>query len=73
LISVLRLPLTPASWLVGLGGGLAWLITWYSPFSIWIGAALSLLIVWAVRFEFRDRQRAQLAQHTDVRRAPKRK
>jgi hypothetical protein len=53
-ISVLRLPLTWGSWLVGLAGGAAWLMTWYAPVSIWLGAALSFVVVWAVRVEFRD-------------------
>lgn len=57
--SVLRLPLTPSSWLVGLAGGLAWLTTWYAPISIWIGATLCLLVVWAVRVEFRDQLRSR--------------
>ena len=39
-LSVVRLPLTWGSWLVGLSGGLTWLLTWYAPVSIWIGAAL---------------------------------
>jgi hypothetical protein len=58
-ISVLRLPLTWGSWLVGLAGGLSWLISWYAPVVIWIGAVLAFLIVWAVRVEFRDVQRLQ--------------
>ncbi|HET6847035.1 MAG TPA: hypothetical protein VFH29_09385 [Anaerolineales bacterium] len=61
-LSVLRLPLSWASWLVGLAGGLTWLISWYAPGSIWLGAVLSLLVVWAVRVEFRDVQRLRLAQ-----------
>jgi hypothetical protein len=72
-VSVLRLPLTWGSWLVGLAGGLAWLITWYAPVSIWIGAVLSMLVVWAVRVEFRDLQRARMAQQTEAQRAPPRK
>lgn len=62
-ISVLRLPLTWGSWLVGLAGGLTWLVAWYSPVSIWIGAGLSFLIVWAVRVEFRDRKRTQANEY----------
>jgi len=61
-ISVLRLPLTWGSWLVGLAGGLTWLVSWYAPVSIWIGAVLSFLIVWAVRVEFRDVQRTKMNQ-----------
>jgi hypothetical protein len=72
-ISVLRLPLTWGSWLVGLAGGLTWLISWYAPASIWVGAVLSLLVVWAVRVEFRDLQRARLRQEAKARPARSRK
>jgi hypothetical protein len=58
--SVPRLPLTWGSWLVGLAGGLSWLVSWYGPVSLWTGALLSFLIVWAVRVEFRDAKRAQM-------------
>jgi hypothetical protein len=37
------------SWLAGLAAGLAWLITWYAPISIWIGAVLELLVLWELR------------------------
>src|SRR5574340_409327 len=73
LVSVLRLPLTWGSWLVGLAAGLTWLVSWYAPVSIWMGAVLSLLIVWAVRVEYRDRQRARLAQAAALRPAASRK
>jgi hypothetical protein len=35
-------------WLAGLAVGIAWLITWYAPISIWIGALLELLVLWVV-------------------------
>ena len=72
-LSVLRLPLTWGSWLVGLSGGLTWLVTWYAPASIWIGAVLAMLVVWAVRVEFRDAQRARLAQGTNAKPSSTRK
>lgn len=42
-------PLSWGSWLAGLAAGLAWLITWYAPISIWIGGFLELLVLWALR------------------------
>ncbi len=68
-LSVLRLPLTWASWLVGLSSGLTWLLSWYAPVSIWIGAVLAMLVVWAVRVEFRDVQRARMEQQGRVKSA----
>jgi hypothetical protein len=56
--SVLRLPLTWRTWLTGLAAGLAWLLTWYAPISIWIGAVLELIVVWAMRVEYRRVARA---------------
>jgi hypothetical protein len=53
-IEVLRLPLTRGRWLLGLAGGLACMITWYAPEALWMGSALSLLVVWAVRVQQRD-------------------
>lgn len=41
-------PLSWRSWLAGLAAGLAWLITWYAPISIWIGAFLELLVLWGL-------------------------
>ena len=45
-------PLSWRSWLVGLGAGLAWLITWYAPISIWIGAFAELLVLWGLSRSF---------------------
>ena len=42
-------PLSWRGWLAGLAAGLAWLITWYAPISIWIGAFLELLVFWQLR------------------------
>ncbi|MGE5464087.1 MAG: hypothetical protein ACM3PS_12070 [Syntrophothermus sp.] len=39
-------PLTWKGWLAGLAAGVAWLITWYSPISIWIGLVLEILVIW---------------------------
>jgi hypothetical protein len=30
------------------------MVTWYAPEALWIGSALSLLVVWAVRVQQRD-------------------
>lgn len=38
-------PLTWNKWLTGLAGGVAWLVTWYAPVSIWIGVGLELLVL----------------------------
>jgi hypothetical protein len=51
LISNVLRPLTWRRWLVGLAAGAAWLITWYAPVSIWIGAMLEFLVVWALIWE----------------------
>ena len=45
-ILILVRPLTWRTWLDGLAAGLAWLLTWYAPVPIWIGAALALLVLW---------------------------
>jgi hypothetical protein len=45
-------PLSWRSWLAGLAAGLAWLITWYAPVSIWMGAFLELLVLWDLRPSF---------------------
>lgn len=73
LISVLRVPLTFGSWLVGLSGGIAWLISWYAPVSIWAGAVLAMLVVWAVRVEYRDLQLQRMAQRNKAKSSPARK
>jgi hypothetical protein len=44
IIVLLVRPLSWTMWLVGLGAGIVWLITWYAPIPIWI-AVLSLLCV----------------------------
>ena len=65
LLSILRLPLTWISWLIGLAGGSAWLVTWYAPRSLWVGAAFAMLGVWAIRVEERDLKRARMRQEQD--------
>jgi len=47
-LTLLR-PLTWRRGLAGLAAGAAWLITWYAPVSIWIGALLELLVLWVFR------------------------
>ena len=57
--SIVGLPLTWRTWLSALAAGLASLITWYAPDSIWIGALLDLFVVWAMRVEHRRVTRAK--------------
>ena len=40
--------LTWNRWLTGLAGGVAWLVTWYAPVSIWIGVGLEFLVLWGL-------------------------
>jgi hypothetical protein len=42
-------PLSWRSWLAGLAAGAVWLVTWYAPISIWIGAFLELVVLWGLR------------------------
>jgi len=58
-LSMLRLPPSWGTWFIGLAGGLAWLISWYAPGSIWTGAVLAFLVIWAVRVRFRDLQQTE--------------
>lgn len=53
LINLCVRPLSWQTWLAGLATGLAWLITWYAPVSIWIGI-LSELVAFGTLFLFRD-------------------
>lgn len=48
-ILVFLRPLSWRGWLTGLAAGLAWLITWYAPISIWMGAFVELLVLWILR------------------------
>jgi len=59
-IAMLRLPLSRSRWLLGLAGVLACMVTWYAPRALWIGSALSLLVVWAVRVQQRDHKIARV-------------
>lgn len=59
-IALLRLPPRRIRWLLGLTGGLACMVTWYAHGALWIGSALSLLVVWAVRVQQRDDRVARL-------------
>lgn len=38
-------PLSWHNWMAGFAAGAAWLIIWYAPISIWIGALLELLVL----------------------------
>jgi hypothetical protein len=48
-VLLLLRPLTRKTWLAGLAAGGAWLITWYAPTPIWIGATLGLLTSFGLR------------------------
>jgi len=39
-------PLTWDKWLKGLAVGVAWLVTWYAPVSIWVGFGLEIFVLW---------------------------
>lgn len=47
-VLLLLRPLTWKTWIAGLAAGGAWLLTWYAPISIWIGAALGLLTIFGL-------------------------
>jgi hypothetical protein len=52
LLAVALLLLRPFHWrrlLAAIAAAAAWLITWYSPVPIWIGALLELLVLWGLR------------------------
>jgi hypothetical protein len=38
-------PFTLKKWLAGLASGVAWLLTWFAPIPLWIGAVLGLLVI----------------------------
>jgi hypothetical protein len=50
---ILLQPFSWQRWLAGLAAGIAWLVTWYAPVPIWIGALLELLVLWNMRSAFR--------------------
>jgi hypothetical protein len=52
ILNLLR-PLTWDRWLWGLAAGAGWLVTWYAPFPIWIGALLELMVLWGLFAAFR--------------------
>jgi hypothetical protein len=48
-VLLLLRPLTWRTWIAGLVAGGAWLLTWYAPIPIWIGATLGLLTSFGLR------------------------
>jgi hypothetical protein len=50
-------PLTWKTWLAGLAAGGAWLLTWYAPIPIWIGATLGLLTSIGLRQAWHESER----------------
>ena len=57
LLLILLSPLTLTRWLIGLATGAVWLIVWYGPLSIWIGASLELLVLVGLFRAFRRASR----------------
>jgi len=53
LLTLIR-PLTWRRWLAGFGGGLAWLIIWYAPVSMWIRVGFCLLVILGLHIVFRQ-------------------
>jgi hypothetical protein len=53
IVLVLVRPLTWRGWLAALGSGLIWLVVWYAPVSVWIGAVLELFVIAALVRAFR--------------------
>jgi hypothetical protein len=52
ILNLLR-PLTCRGWLLGLAAGASWLVTWYAPLPIWIGALLELMVLCGLFTAFR--------------------
>ena len=46
-------PLTRRGWFLGLAAGASWLVTWYAPLPILIGALLELMVLWGLFSAFR--------------------
>jgi hypothetical protein len=44
LVLVLIRPLTWRGWLAGLAAGIIWLVVWYGPIPVWVGAMLELFV-----------------------------
>ena len=47
-------PFTWQRWFAGFTAGVAWLITWYAPFSPWSGAFIEVLVIWNMHHAFRE-------------------
>jgi hypothetical protein len=45
LVLILIRPLTWRGWLAGLAAGIIWLVVWYGPVPVWVGAMLELFVV----------------------------
>jgi hypothetical protein len=56
-VLLLLRPLTWKTWIAGLAAGGAWLLTWYAPIPIWIGATLGLLTCFGLRRALRESER----------------
>jgi hypothetical protein len=52
ILNLLR-PLTWCGWLSGLAAGATWLVTWYAPLPVLIGALLELMVLWGMFAAFR--------------------
>jgi hypothetical protein len=51
-VLLLLRPVTRKRWLAGFAAGMAWLVTWYAPVPIWIGALSAFLMLWGLREAF---------------------
>jgi hypothetical protein len=53
LVLVLLRPLTWRGWLAGLAAAIDWLVVWYAPVPVWVGAVLELFVLGALARTFR--------------------
>jgi hypothetical protein len=53
LVLVLLRPLTWRGWLAGLAAGIIWLVVWYAPVPVWVGAVLELFVIGTLVRAFR--------------------
>jgi hypothetical protein len=56
LILLIRHPPSWARWLAGLIAGMAWLIVWYAPISLWLGVSMALLTGTMLFLVYRSKQ-----------------
>jgi len=59
IVLLLVRPLSWGGWLTGLATGASWLITWYAPVPIWIGAVLLVCAVYGLWRAFKPKRRQE--------------